>query len=78
MDVTGISKRFDRFAAVVSVVESRTDPQQLEPDLTGINSIQWYRSDEGWQIQSLYYHLEPTGQSLSPEPYVRRPCLNRP
>lgn len=47
----------DRFATVYSVVESRRDPTAAVPDVVGVNSLQLYRSDEGWQIVSLYYHL---------------------
>lgn len=47
----------DRFATVYSVVESRRDPTAAVPDVVGVNSLQLYRSDEGWQILSLYYHL---------------------
>ncbi|GAB3026952.1 hypothetical protein [Bowmanella dokdonensis] len=76
-EVSRQAEVFDRFAAVVSIVESRTDPLQPEPDFTGINSIQWYRGENGWAIQSLYYHLEAPEQSLTSKPYARRPCLNR-
>lgn len=47
----------DRFATVYSVVESRSDPKAAAPDVVGVNSLQLYRTDEGWQILSLYYHL---------------------
>lgn len=47
----------DRFATVHSVVESRRDPAAPMPDVVGVNSLQLYRTDEGWRILSLYYHL---------------------
>lgn len=52
---------YDRFAAAYSIVESRTDPASKSPDFVGVNSLQLYRSDEGWKILSLYYHVEKKG-----------------
>ncbi|XYJ10335.1 hypothetical protein ACSUZJ_23670 [Telluria sp. B2] len=54
-------KRHDRFATVYSVVESRTDPKAAKADFVGVNSIQLYQSEEGWQIVSLYYHVGKPG-----------------
>lgn len=50
-------KRQDRFATVYSVVESRTDPKAAKADFVGVNSIGLYRSEDGWKIVSLYYHV---------------------
>lgn len=47
----------DRFATVYSVVESRAHPDAPRPDFTGVNSLQWYRTDDGWRLLSLYYHV---------------------
>ncbi|ALS98351.1 nuclear transport factor 2 family protein [Lacimicrobium alkaliphilum] len=49
---------YDRFATVYSVVESRTDKQAVEPDFTGVNSIQLYKEGQQWKILSLYYQVE--------------------
>jgi hypothetical protein len=50
-------QQFDRFAAVYSVVESRTDPTKTQADFTGLNSILLNQTAEGWKIVALYYHL---------------------
>ncbi|WP_137937851.1 hypothetical protein [Chitinivorax sp. B] len=55
---------FDRFATVYSVVESRTEKLSTKSDFTGVNSIQLYKSDKGWQVISLYYHIGPNGLSV--------------
>lgn len=52
-------ERQDRFAQVYSVVESRRDPKTASADFVGVNSIQLYQTDKGWQILSLYYHVDP-------------------
>lgn len=52
-------ERQDRFAQVYSVVESRRDPKAPQADFVGVNSIQLYQTDKGWQILSLYYHVDP-------------------
>ena len=54
-------RRYDRFASVYSVVESRRDPKAPKADFTGVNSIQLYRGEDGWKIVSLYYHVEKAG-----------------
>lgn len=50
--------RYDRFAHVYSVVESRTEKTAVKADFTGVNSMQFYQTDQGWQILSLYYQVE--------------------
>lgn len=47
----------DLFATVYSVVESRADKNAKAADFVGVNSIQLYKADAGWQILSLYYHV---------------------
>jgi hypothetical protein len=42
---------------VYSVVESRTDKNAKAADFVGVNSIQLYKADAGWQILALYYHV---------------------
>lgn len=49
---------YDHFAAVYSVVESRTDKQAVKADFTGVNSIQLYKEGQQWKILSLYYQVE--------------------
>lgn len=56
--------RFDRFALVYSVVESRTDPAAADPDVVGVNSLQLHLAPAGWQIVSLHYQLPPRGQAV--------------
>lgn len=55
---------YDRFATVYSVVESRADASTVQPDFTGVNSLQLYRDDDGWKIVSLYYHVGPAELSI--------------
>jgi len=54
----------DRFAAIYSVVESRTDPDARDPDFTGVNSLQLYRDEDGWKILALYYHVSPDPNAI--------------
>jgi hypothetical protein len=54
----------DRFASIDSVVESRADPDDPEAEFTGINSLQLYRTDAGWQVLSLYYHVAPDDRPI--------------
>ncbi|NUO74608.1 MAG: nuclear transport factor 2 family protein [Lysobacter sp.] len=59
--------RYDGFAAVYSVVESRADPQAPKPDFVGVNSIQLYRDGAQWRVLSLYYHVEKAGLPIGIE-----------
>lgn len=68
-------KRQDRFATVYSVVESRTDPKAAKADFVGVNSIQLYQSEEGWQIVSLYYHVGKPGAPVPLESGRSGVCL---
>lgn len=54
-------RQYDRFATVYSVVESRRDRGAAAPELTGVNSIQLYRGEDGWRIVSLSYQVEKAG-----------------
>lgn len=56
----------DRFASIVSVVESRQQKNAVEPDFTGINSIDLYRGKSGWKVVSLYYHVPEDGRLPAP------------
>lgn len=58
-------RQFDRFAAVYSVVESRTNPQQKQADFVGVNSILLNKTEQGWKIITLYYHLPSAGAELN-------------
>jgi hypothetical protein len=58
-------RQYDRFAAVYSVVESRTERAAPKADFTGVNSIQLYRADDGWRIIALYYQVERPGQPIA-------------
>jgi hypothetical protein len=69
-------ERYDRFAAVVSVVESRSDKAAAKPDFVGINSIQLYREGGAWWIVALYYHVENPAAPLAYAPNAERRCLN--
>jgi hypothetical protein len=63
----------DRFATIYSVVESRSDPEDAKPNVVGVNSLQLYRTDAGWQILSLYYHLRR--DDAAPAGSARKACL---
>lgn len=66
-------RTYDRFAIVESVVASRRDRSAVTPDFVGINSLQLYRADDGWEIISLYYHVENPEQAI---PYDRTMLAN--
>lgn len=57
-------QQFDRFAAVYSVVESRTDPTKKQADFVGVNSILLNQTEQGWKIVTLYYHLPASAAEL--------------
>lgn len=57
-------KRYDRFATVYSVVESRKDKLAAKADFVGVNSIQLYQDGSEWKIVSLYYHVEKPGTAI--------------
>lgn len=68
-------KRYDRFATVHSVVESRRDRDAPAADFVGVNSIQLYQDGEHWKIISLYYHVEKPGAPVSLEGGASGACL---
>jgi hypothetical protein len=68
-------KRYDRFATVYSVVESRRDPKAAAADFAGVNSIQLYQDGAEWKIVSLYYHVEKPGAAISLEGGKPGACL---
>lgn len=70
-------REHDRFAVVYSVVESRSDPQQPAPDVTGVNSLQLHRGPDGWRIVSLHYQLPPPGTSFPVAPGRSGQCLDQ-
>ena len=74
-EVTREVKRQDHFATIYSVVESRTDPAAAKADFVGVNSIQLYQSEEGWQIVSLYYHVGKPGMPVPLEGGRSGVCL---
>ncbi|MCF2860283.1 nuclear transport factor 2 family protein [Pseudoalteromonas sp. SMS1] len=49
---------YDHFAHVYSVVETRFEQAKVEPEFTGVNSIQLVKVEGVWQILSLYYQVE--------------------
>ncbi|HEU5134069.1 MAG TPA: hypothetical protein VFU13_02895 [Steroidobacteraceae bacterium] len=51
-------RRYDRFATVYSVVESRGERTAQKADFTGVNSIQLHHGADGWRIISLYFQVE--------------------
>lgn len=68
-------RRYDRFATVYSVVESRSERSAPKADFTGVNSIQLYRADDGWRIIGLYYQVERPGQPIALEGGKPGACL---
>ncbi|WP_338849372.1 nuclear transport factor 2 family protein [Massilia sp. W12] len=47
----------ERFATVYSVVETRSTLTQAKPDFVGANSLQLFKTEQGWKILSLYYFV---------------------
>jgi len=68
---------YDRFATAYSIVESRTDPASKSPDFVGVNSLQLYRSNAGWKILSLYYHVEKKGFPIPSDRGASGKCIPR-
>lgn len=65
-----------RFATVLSLVESRQDPDQPQADFTGINSMQWSNNGGVWKLISLYYYLPPTNDTLTILNGTTGHCIN--
>ena len=51
-------KIYDKFAHIYSVVETRYKRGQASPDFVGANSVQLFKSNNTWQVVSLYYYIE--------------------
>jgi hypothetical protein len=52
------TKVYEHFAHVYSVVESRQNAQDDKPNFVGVNSLQLYKTEQGWKVLSLFYHIE--------------------
>lgn len=68
-------KVYDRLAVAYSVVESRRVKGQGAPMFVGANSLQLYRSDDGWTILSLHYQLAKPGEPIPLNGGVAGKCL---
>ncbi|MDX1392689.1 MAG: hypothetical protein R3241_09915 [Rheinheimera sp.] len=66
------------FATVLSVVESRRDATKQDADFTGLNSMQWANTGDGWQLVSLYYYLPAQGETEFLLQGTPGQCLNTP
>ncbi|RYD14561.1 MAG: nuclear transport factor 2 family protein [Lysobacteraceae bacterium] len=75
-EIARVVQAYDRFAAVYSVVESRTRREAPEPDFVGVNSIQLYQAGTQWKILSLYYHAEKPGLPIAPAGARSGACID--
>jgi hypothetical protein len=62
-------EQFGRIAHVWSTYESRHDPNEAEPFMRGINSIQLFNDGSRWWILSIYWQHE-SPQHAIPEKYL--------
>jgi len=62
-------EQFGQIAHVWSTYESRHDPDDPEPFLRGINSIQLFNDGKRWWILSVYWQHE-SSQHVIPEKYL--------
>jgi len=62
-------ERFGQIAHVWSTYESRHDPNDAEPFMRGINSIQLFNDESRWWILSIYWQHE-SRQHAIPEEYL--------
>lgn len=69
-------RHYENFATVLSIVESRRDPNAAAADFTGVNSVQWALTDAGWKIVSLYYQVPENDAPLGLMEYKSGKCLN--
>ncbi|BDX06159.1 hypothetical protein [Planctobacterium marinum] len=67
---------YDRFASAYSVVESRFMQSEIAPQFTGVNSIQLFKGNDGWQIISLCYQVEVDDLPISAPNGKTGQCLN--
>jgi hypothetical protein len=64
------TEQFGQIAQVWSTYESRRDPNDPEPFMRGINSIQLFHDGARWWIVSVYWQHESAGHPI-PEKYLR-------
>ncbi|MEY2544700.1 MAG: hypothetical protein QOE81_2161 [Verrucomicrobiota bacterium] len=63
-------EQFGHIAHVWSTYESRHDPNDAEPFMRGINSIQLFNDGSRWWILSIYWQHESPQHAL-PEKYLQ-------
>jgi hypothetical protein len=63
------TEQFGRIAHAWSTYESRHNPDDLEPFMRGINSIQLFNDGERWWIVSIYWQHE-SAQDPIPDKYL--------
>ena len=63
-------EQFGQIAHVWSTYESRHDPNDAEPFMRGINSIQLFNDGSRWWILSIYWQHE-TPQHAIPQKYLQ-------
>jgi hypothetical protein len=63
-------EQFGHIAHVWSTYESRHDPNDAEPFMRGINSIQLFNDGSRWWILSIYWQHESAQHAL-PEKYLQ-------
>lgn len=61
------TEQFGRIAHVWSTYESRHSPEDPEPFMRGINSIQLFHDEERWWIVTIYWQHESSGQPIPVE-----------
>lgn len=69
-------QRYGGHAQAYSVVQTRRSAEQVEPDFTGVNSMQWQLGPAGWQLLSLHYALALPGQPLPVDNTRPAACLD--
>jgi hypothetical protein len=65
------TEQFGRIAQVWSAYESRLDPNDPEPFMRGINSIQLFNDGRRWWILSIYWQHETAAYPI-PKEYLQR------
>ncbi|MFN2542670.1 MAG: hypothetical protein ABR514_10975 [Chthoniobacterales bacterium] len=63
------TEQFGRIAHVWSTYESRHDPNDAEPFMRGINSIQLFHDGERWWIVNIYWQQESSTHPI-PKAYL--------
>jgi hypothetical protein len=69
-EVARKTEQFGNIAHVWSTYESRHDPNDPEPFMRGINSIQLFNDGSRWWIVSIYWQQESAEQPI-PEKYLK-------